>query len=119
YDTYADRLAENTRYVSRMSPGKQIAESLHTCQHQRRTVLAATLIATQVNVLPDVFTLTMQPFQFSNQLCSIHKAEIHPLPRQRVNGMCGVAHQRQTVRGKLARITPSQREHQAFTLNLA
>ena len=28
-------------------------------QHQRRAVLAATLIATQVNVLPDVFTLTM------------------------------------------------------------
>lgn len=61
----------------------------------------------------------MQPFQFSNQLCSIHKAEIYPLPRQRVNGMRGVAHQRQTVRGKLARITPRQWEHLTRALNLA
>ena len=81
-------------------------------------MLAATLIATQINVLPDVFTLTMQPFQFSNQLCGVHKAEIYPLPRQRMNGMRGVTHQRQTVRGKLACITPRQWEHLTFTLDL-
>ncbi|MNP83741.1 hypothetical protein D3C76_1827800 [compost metagenome] len=55
-------------------------------------------------MLPDIFAVTMQTTQFIHQLGSVHKAQIHSLPGQRMDGVRRVAHQRQTMRRKLARI---------------
>jgi len=53
----------------RVAAGKQVAEPLHAGKHDRRTVLAAALIATQVEMLPEVFALKIQATDFGNQFC--------------------------------------------------
>mgnify|MGYP001588670261 CR=1 FL=1 len=65
-------------------------------------------------MLTKIFAFTVQTAQLFNQLCGIHKAQIHPLPGQRMNGMRRIAHQRQTVRRELTRIATGKREHLPF-----
>ena len=55
-------------------------------------------------MLTNIFAFPMQATQLFNQLSRVHKAEVHSLPGQRMNGMRRIPHQRQTVRGKLTRV---------------
>ncbi len=102
-----------------MAAGKHFAEPLHTRQHQRGTVLAAALIAAQVQMLTDIFTLRVQALQLVDKLGGVHKAKIHPLPGQRMNSVGGIANQRQTMGGELTRVASGQRENLPFAFKLA
>ena len=55
-------------------------------------------------MLADIFAFAMQATQFLYQLRRVHKAKVNALPGQRMDGMRRIAHQRQTVRRKLARV---------------
>ncbi len=102
-----------------MAPGEHFAEALHARQHQRRAVLAAALVAAQIKMLADIFALDVQALQLVNKLGGIHKTEVDPLPGQRMDGMRGIADQRQSVGGKLTGIAAGQRENFTFTCQLA
>ena len=102
-----------------MAAGKHFAEPLHTRQHQRGTVLAAALIAAQVQMLTDIFTLRMQALQLVDKLGGVHKAKIHPLPGQRMNSVGGIANQRQTMGGELTRVASGQRENLPIAFKLS
>lgn len=93
-----------------MAAGEHVAEALHPREHHRSAVLAAALIATQIEMLADVLALRMQALQLINQFGGIHKAKIKALTRQRMNGMGGIANQRQTVGGKLPRVAAGERK---------
>jgi hypothetical protein len=52
----------------------------------------------------------VQPLEFIDQLGRIHKAQVNALPGQRMDGMRRIAHQRQTMGGKLTRVASGQRK---------
>ncbi|MNE57791.1 hypothetical protein D3C80_1527780 [compost metagenome] len=70
-------------------------------------------------MLANILALTLQTTQFGNQLGGVHKAQVHPLPCQRMHGMRCITYQRQPVRGKAAGVTPGQGEGLTFTFHRA
>ncbi len=55
-------------------------------------------------MLANVFALALKPAQIVHQFGRVHKTEVDALPCQRMDGVRGIADQRQTMRGKLASI---------------
>ncbi|STR64549.1 Uncharacterised protein [Klebsiella michiganensis] len=103
--------------LRRIVAGEHVTKALHPRQHQRSAMFTAAFIATQIQMLADILALRVQALQFVDQLGGIHKAKINALPRQRMNGMGGIADQRQTMGGKLTRIAAGEREDLALALH--